>query len=74
MPFLAWQKDFLSKRLELQDLPFDGQLSFQSSEKKNAIIESWQFSSPQFRKIRMTYIDAGTAAQVNCLAMQVHHD
>jgi len=68
MPFLEWQKKILSERLDLRDLPFDEELSYQSGKKSPAVIESFQFESEQFRKIRMTYIDAGTAAQVlNCV-------
>jgi hypothetical protein len=40
-------------------------LQFQQSKNKPAVIESWQFESEQFRKIRITYIDAGINAQVN---------
>lgn len=47
-------------------------LQFQRSPNKPAIIESWQFSSPQFRKIRMTYIDAGTNAQVAISSTLLH--
>jgi len=31
---------------------------------KPAVIESWQYESKDFRKIRLTYIDAGIGAQV----------
>lgn len=64
MPFLDWQLQFLRDNLELKDLPFEEHLSKQESTKKPAVIESWQYESPEFRKIRLTYIDAGQNAQV----------
>ena len=33
-------------------------------QRKPAVIESWQYESKDFRKIRLTYIDAGIGAQV----------
>lgn len=48
----------------LRDLPFEEELSLQLSAKRAARIESWQFESNRFRKIRLTYIDAGVPAQV----------
>ena len=35
-----------------------------SRQVKPAVIESWQYESKDFRKIRLTYIDAGIGAQV----------
>jgi len=64
MPFMEWQFEFMRKNLELKDLPFREELSRQDSKKKPAIIESWQYETPEFRKIRLTYIDAGQNAQV----------
>jgi len=64
MPFLDWQFDFMRKNLEIKDLPFEEHLSKQESTKKPAVIESWQYESAEFRKIRLTYIDAGINAQV----------
>jgi 15,16-dihydrobiliverdin:ferredoxin oxidoreductase len=66
MPFIEYMIQFMKKHLELKDLPLDVDLAYQKSTgpKKDALIESWQFSSKEFRKIRLTYIDAGEQAQV----------
>lgn len=68
MPFIEWQLEFLRKNVGIEDLEFDKTFERQESDVKPAIIESWQFRSKDFRKIRMTYIDAGVNAQVfNCV-------
>ncbi len=65
MPFLEYQLDYMRKNLEgLTELPFEEHLSLQKSTRKPAVIESWQYESKDFRKIRLTYIDAGIGAQV----------
>eukprot|EP00182_Erythrolobus_australicus_P001865 CAMPEP_0185829940 /NCGR_PEP_ID=MMETSP1353-20130828/532_1 /TAXON_ID=1077150 /ORGANISM="Erythrolobus australicus, Strain CCMP3124" /LENGTH=336 /DNA_ID=CAMNT_0028527781 /DNA_START=219 /DNA_END=1231 /DNA_ORIENTATION=+ len=64
MPFIVHQNDRMRSEFEVTDLPFAKELSFQSSERKAARIESWCYRTPEFRKIRSTYIDAGIAAQV----------
>ncbi|KAJ8904717.1 hypothetical protein NDN08_001235 [Rhodosorus marinus] len=65
MPFIELQnKVMFDTQKNLKDLPFESELSFQSSSKKKAKIESWNFQSDTFRKIRLTYIDAGIPAQV----------
>jgi 15,16-dihydrobiliverdin:ferredoxin oxidoreductase len=65
MPFVQHQLEIMKAELsDVSDLPFEKELSFQSSERRPARIESWLWRSPQFRKIRATYIDAGVAAQV----------
>eukprot|EP00960_Hanusia_phi_P052496 761494-Hanusia_phi.AAC.2 len=65
MPFLEWQLDFMKKNFpDMKDLPFEEHLSKQTSTKKPAVIESWQYETKEFRKIRLTYIDAGQNAQV----------
>eukprot|EP00171_Calliarthron_tuberculosum_P014506 IDg14506t1 len=65
MPFLTYQLDKMRKHLDgLEDLPFAEDLSLQLSTRKAARIESWQWKSSRFRKIRATYIDAGLGAQV----------
>lgn len=59
------------QRFELQSLPIPEGLAYNVSErgKNRAEIQSWCYSSPQLRKIRYTYIDAGESAQVlNCVA------
>lgn len=65
MPFIMHQLQVMRAQLSgLEDLPFEESLSFNSSDKRAARIESWQWKSDDFRKIRATYIDAGVAAQV----------
>lgn len=65
MPFLTHQLDEMRTNLDgLEDLPFAEDLSVQLSTRKAARIESWQWTSSRFRKIRATYIDAGLGAQV----------
>jgi 15,16-dihydrobiliverdin:ferredoxin oxidoreductase len=65
MPFLQHQLEIMGAEFpDIEDSPFEKDLSFQSSDRRPARIESWQWTSPHFRKIRATYIDAGIAAQV----------
>lgn len=64
MPFVMYQLEQQQKLSGLTDLPFEKELSFQKSQKPVARIESWQWKSDDFRKIRATYIDAGWKAQV----------
>mmetsp|Transcript_5797 Transcript_5797/g.17319 ORF Transcript_5797/g.17319 Transcript_5797/m.17319 type:complete len:300 (+) Transcript_5797:110-1009(+) len=65
MPFVELQRRVMKETQSgLKDLPFESDLAFQSSSRKKARIESWNFESDDFRKIRMTYIDAGVPAQV----------
>lgn len=65
MPFVMHQLGEMRSKLEgVQDLPFEESLSYQQSEKRPARIESWQWKTKEFRKIRATYIDAGVNAQV----------
>lgn len=65
MPFIMHQLDVMRTQLDgLEDVPFPEELSLQLSTKRPARIESWQWQSEKFRKIRLTYIDAGIPAQV----------
>lgn len=64
MPFIEFQLEQQKKLKNLVDVPFPEELSFQESTKPVAKIESFQWSSDKFRKIRATYIDAGWKAQV----------
>ncbi|KAA8491825.1 15,16-dihydrobiliverdin:ferredoxin oxidoreductase [Porphyridium purpureum] len=64
MPFVLHQNKVMRDTFQVSDLPFDDELAFQSSTKKAARIESWCYKTPEFRKIRSTYIDAGIQAQV----------
>lgn len=64
MPFVTYQLEQQEKLSGLEDVPFAKDLAMQKSEKPVARIESWQWRSDKFRKIRATYIDAGWKAQV----------
>lgn len=65
MPFIEHQMAVMRAEVPgTEDLPFEEALSFQSSTKRPARIESWLWKSQHFRKIRATYIDAGIQAQV----------
>lgn len=64
MPFVMFQLEEQQKLSGLTDVPFEKEFAFQRSEKPVARIESWQWKSDDFRKIRATYIDAGWKAQV----------
>ena len=65
MPFLEYQLEYMRKNVEgLKELPFEEHLSMQKSSRKPGIIESWQYESKDYRKIRLTYIDCGIGAQV----------
>jgi 15,16-dihydrobiliverdin:ferredoxin oxidoreductase len=65
MPFLEYQLKFMRENVEgLKELPFEEHFSLQKSSRKPGIIESWQYESKDFRKIRLTYIDCGIGAQV----------
>lgn len=65
MPFIEHQLQVMRSELpDLVDLPFEKDLSYQESNLRPARIESWQWKSDLFRKVRATYIDAGAAAQV----------
>lgn len=64
MPFIEHQFEVMKQLEELKDLPFEEELALQLSTRRAAKIESWQWESKMFRKIRATYIDAGVSAQV----------
>lgn len=64
MPFITHQMSVMERLSGLEDLPFEEELSYQESTKRPARIESWQWRTDEFRKIRATYIDAGVNAQV----------
>lgn len=64
MPFVQFQLEQQQKLNDLKDVPFPTELAMQTSEKPKSRIESWQWSSSKFRKIRASYIDAGWKAQV----------
>ncbi|VEU37978.1 unnamed protein product [Pseudo-nitzschia multistriata] len=69
MPFWEWQMDFMEENLT--DLKVveckndkDTDFSYNANEKKKARIVNVCFSSKEYRKIRMTYYDAGDNTQV----------
>ena len=68
MPFWEWQMDFMEENLtDLQVVPChngETDFSFNSNEKKKARIVNLCASSKEYRKIRMTYYDAGDNTQV----------
>ena len=65
-PFLQYLEQELFRRFELRIRPVPSELEFQVSQrgKNPAMIESWCYQCPQFRKIRYTYINAGETAQI----------
>jgi 15,16-dihydrobiliverdin:ferredoxin oxidoreductase len=65
-PFLHYLEQELFSRFELRGRPIPPDLEFQVSQrgKSPAMIESWCYQCPQFRKIRYTYINAGEMAQI----------
>ena len=68
MPFWEWHMSFLKENLtNLQVMPCaseDADFSYNVNEKKKARITSLCFSSNEYRKIRLTYYDAGDNTQV----------
>jgi 15,16-dihydrobiliverdin:ferredoxin oxidoreductase len=65
-PFREYLEQELFQRFDLQSRPIPTGLEINVSDrgKTPATIRSWCYQSPQLRKIRYTYIDAGEAAQV----------
>lgn len=68
MPFWEWQMDFMKDQLSdlrVEPTTFDDiDFSFNENTKKKARIVNLNFSSKEYRKIRMTYYDAGDQTQV----------
>lgn len=65
MPFILHQLEVMKESYpDMKEVPFEKELSYQESTKRPARVESWCFENQDFRKIRMTYIDAGVNAQV----------
>jgi 15,16-dihydrobiliverdin:ferredoxin oxidoreductase len=65
-PFLKYLEQELFTRFDLRGRPVLPELEFQVSQrgKNPAMIESWCYQCPEFRKIRYTYINAGESAQI----------
>jgi len=69
MPFWEWQMDFMEENLtDLKVVECTNEketdFSYNVNEKKKARIVNVCFSSKEYRKIRMTYYDAGDTTQV----------
>jgi 15,16-dihydrobiliverdin:ferredoxin oxidoreductase len=70
MPFWEWQMDFMKENLTnlkvhpCSDHAGTADFSYHSNHVKQAQIVNLCFSSDEYRKIRMTYYDAGDACQV----------
>lgn len=70
MPFWKWQFDYMKEHLSnLKPLPVTNlngtiDFSYQSNEEKQTRIVNLCFQSDEYRKIRMTYYDAGKKTQV----------
>jgi 15,16-dihydrobiliverdin:ferredoxin oxidoreductase len=65
-PFLKHLEQSLRQRFSLQSSPIPAGLEYKVSDRgrQPATIQSWCHHCPEFRKIRYTYIDAGTSAQI----------
>lgn len=69
MPFWDWQMKYMREnlsnlRLEECMTPTYGDVSYNENKSKKARIVNMCFSSDEYRKIRMTYYDAGDTCQV----------
>lgn len=68
MPFWEWQLSFMKENLtNLRAIPCtveSNDFSYEENTKKNARIVSSCFASDEYRKIRLTYYDAGDNCQV----------
>jgi len=69
MPFWEWQMDFMKSSLSnLHPIdcstPNEGDVSYNENKEKRARIVNHCYASDEYRKIRMTYYDAGDAVQV----------
>eukprot|EP00871_Galdieria_phlegrea_P002900 jgi/Galph1/3610/GphlegSOOS_G2293.1 len=63
--FLQEMQRILFRSFEpVKDYPFPLCFASVQSQTKSARMDSWCYSCPGFRKIRLTYLDAGTATQV----------
>eukprot|EP00590_Aulacoseira_subarctica_P000798 CAMPEP_0172420310 /NCGR_PEP_ID=MMETSP1064-20121228/6700_1 /TAXON_ID=202472 /ORGANISM="Aulacoseira subarctica , Strain CCAP 1002/5" /LENGTH=380 /DNA_ID=CAMNT_0013160229 /DNA_START=47 /DNA_END=1189 /DNA_ORIENTATION=- len=65
MPFWEWQLSFMKNELKnLRIIPVEEKFVYNENLKKSARIVNMCFSSDEYRKIRMTYYDAGEGCQV----------
>lgn len=75
-PFLEHLEKSLFQRFDLQTRPIPVGLEYQTSQRGRhpATIRSWCYECPELRKIRYTYIDAGSSAQIlNSVIYPRHH-
>ena len=65
-PFLHYLEKEIFTRFDLEEREIPPELEYQVSQrgKNPAMIESWCYQCPQYRKIRYTYINAGEMAQI----------
>lgn len=65
-PFLEHLERELFARFDLRSLPIPPGLDRNTSDrgKHPATIQSWCYACPELRKVRYTYIDAGSSAQI----------
>jgi 15,16-dihydrobiliverdin:ferredoxin oxidoreductase len=65
-PFLSHLEQEIHHRFSLQPRPIPPGLEHKTSSRGRApaTIQSWSYQSPELRKIRYTYIDAGESAQI----------
>ncbi|MGB7444011.1 MAG: dihydrobiliverdin:ferredoxin oxidoreductase, partial [Coleofasciculaceae cyanobacterium] len=65
-PFLEHLEQSLFQKFDLQSLPIPAGLEYQVSDRGRnpATIRSWCYQSRELRKVRYTYIDAGSSAQI----------
>ena len=68
MPMLEKQLDII-KTLRMKEEQIDSKFVYKSSNVKPAKIASLCFKNEKFRKVRMTYIDAGDSVQVLLLLL-----
>jgi len=65
MPFWEWQLSYMKKTLtNLRVMPIEEKFVYNENLKKKARIVNLCFRSDEYRKIRMTYYDAGEGCQV----------
>jgi len=65
MPFWDWQMSFMKETLtNLEMVPMEERFEFIENKKKKARMFNLEFKSDEYRKIRMTYYDAGEGCQV----------
>eukprot|EP00607_Mallomonas_marina_P000162 CAMPEP_0182428094 /NCGR_PEP_ID=MMETSP1167-20130531/21015_1 /TAXON_ID=2988 /ORGANISM="Mallomonas Sp, Strain CCMP3275" /LENGTH=315 /DNA_ID=CAMNT_0024610765 /DNA_START=172 /DNA_END=1119 /DNA_ORIENTATION=+ len=63
MDMLKTQLDLIRK-LKMEEVPLEDKFTYKTSDKKNARMASLHFKNDRFRKVRMSYFDAGNSVQV----------